>query len=68
MTEEKIIDSYETFYMFFTSFFVLLMISGSWSAFLVELCMALVCFGLAFVSIYIIIGICKLVEDSLRGV
>ena len=68
MTEEKIIDCFETFYMFFTSFFVLLMISGSWSAFLVELCMALVSFGLAFVSIYIIIGICKLVEDSLRGV
>lgn len=68
MTEEKIIDGFETFYMFFTSLFILLMISGSWVAFIANLCIALVGVGLTFVSVYIIIGVCKIVEDSLKGV
>lgn len=66
MGKVKMFDILELFFWFYFAFMGLWMISGSWVAFVANLCIALVDAGLAFVSVYIIIGACKLVEECLR--
>ena len=67
MGKMKIFDVVEMIIFFYWGLIVLWMISGSWVEFAANLSIALVGVGLTFVSVYIIIGICKLVEDSLKG-
>lgn len=66
MKKEKIFNIFETIYLFYSALIGLWVISGSWKAFVANLCIVLVGAGFTFISAYIIIGFCKLLEDLLK--
>ena len=46
---------------------ILYLISGSWINFTANLCLCFLCFGLCYVAIYIIIGVCNFLEHFIKG-